>query len=271
MIGNFLIDFSDRRERMPLLLWQTFFLQTGRERSMRRVFLSLGVAGLLLVGAGQTQASPVFQAYSTADTVGNQAWPGNLGVDFNVNSPITITALGAFDSNGLAFSPGITVGLFQRLPGTPDPSFDHAATLITSVTITSGFQSGNYLFNSIAPLTLGPGFYNVTAVGFNGLNLNLNENFNDGSLINTNDGGGLLSFVGNGRFDGNGSLDYPALTTAQSGYPGTSAHVFGGGSFLYSAVSTTVPEPGSLTLLGLGLVSAGVFGWMKKRKASTVA
>jgi hypothetical protein len=225
--------------------------------------------GLVFLSVGPVRAE--IQAYFTADTTGNQAFGGNLGLDFNVNSTITVTALGAFDSGGLGFNPGITVGLFQRLPG-GDPNNDHTGTLLTSLTITGaqGTVSDNYRFVDLAvPLVLGPGFYDIEAIGFNGTNLDLNENANDGSLIQTNDGSGLLSFVGSGRFDSNGGLDYPFDTTDEQGF-NTSSHVFGGGSFLFTpgGISAT-PEPATLTLLGIA--GAGLMVYRFRRKRAVIA
>lgn len=227
-----------------------------------RLLLCLAVLGLLSGVAGDTKADGI-QAYFTSDATGNQAFGGNLGVDFNVNSPITVSQLGAFDSGQLGFDPGITVGLYQRLPG-GDPNTDYNGTLLASVTIsgTQGSVSGNYRFVDLtSPVTLLAGYYDVDAVGFNGVNLNLNEN-SGGVLVQTNDGGVLLSFVGSGRFDQNGTLDYPTYTTDDQGY-NTSPHVFGGGSFIYAAA---VPEPSAMFLLGVGMI--GLIGCVSGKSRS---
>jgi hypothetical protein len=233
-----------------------------RPAKILAVVVFLGYAAAPATAGG---AMTQIQAYSTDNQLGNQSWGGNLGLDFNVNSPITISALGAFASGGQDFVPGIQVAIYERTngngPGNPDdPNNDHLGTLIRTVTIGSGdFASDNYRFSSIAPLTLQSGYYSIVTVGFNDPNLDLNENFHDGSLITTNDGGGLISFVGSGRYDANGTLDYPFFTTIEQGY-NTSAHVFGGGSFLYAAA----PEPASMTLLGFGIAGIVTYGWRRR-------
>jgi hypothetical protein len=239
---------------------------------MKPWILGMATFGLLFAGVGQANAD--IQAYFTSDTRGNQIYESNLGLDFNVNGPITITALGAFDSGQLPFVRGITVGIFQRLPG-GDPNNDHFGNLLTSVTISGnqGMVSGNYRFVQLSsPLVLQPGFYDVTAIGFNAVNLDLNENFNDGSLIQTNDGGGLLSFVGTGRFNDlgiNTRLDYPYFTSEELvGLQFNTPHVFGGGSFLFKPGVAAVPEPTSLTLLGIGAAGLLGYGWRRRKQAA---
>src|SRR5436190_1438802 len=70
----------------------------------------LCVAVLLTARQGRAQII----AYDAPLQPGNQAWTGNLGLDFDVNSPIRITSLGAFDNNGDGFTGTVTVGIFDR-------------------------------------------------------------------------------------------------------------------------------------------------------------
>jgi hypothetical protein len=50
-------------------------------------------------------------AYDVPVQPGNQAFTGNLGLDFNVNQSIVLTGLVAFDSNGDGFVNSITVAI----------------------------------------------------------------------------------------------------------------------------------------------------------------
>ena len=69
--------------------------------------------------------------------------------------------------------------------------------------------------------------------------------------------------------------------SAGTGGDGSSYQIFFGAgnsqpndlAFALSGTSraTATPEPGSLTLLGLGLASMGMLGWIKKRKTNNVA
>ena len=99
-------------------------------------------------------------ATASADTIvfTNQPGPGSqqgylLGMDFTVNSPVSVTQLGAFDSGGDGFSGTIQVGIFD-VNGDP-------LTALVSTTLTGTAQPlvGASRFRTITPYLLGPGTY----------------------------------------------------------------------------------------------------------------
>ena len=103
-----------------------------------------------------------------------------------------------------------------------------------------GSLVGNYAFKPlVSPLTLPVGSYTISAHGYNNDDLDGNENVGN-FIVKTDDGGGLISFVGTGRFDyptdGVPAGGFSPLTTAAQGFPNVTAHVFAGGSFQYTAV-----------------------------------
>jgi hypothetical protein len=222
----------------------------------------LGAVVLLLGGMAQARADSM--AFSTGTGTGNQSWTGNLGLDFNVTSPITVTALGAYDSGKDGFAGPITVGLYSRVPG-GDPNQDTSGNLLTSLTLngTQGTLVGNYRFMSLgSPLVLQPGFYSIVAVGFSTADKNGNETL-AGFSQTSNDIPGLLSIVGSGRYDTSSILDYPSTTSFNQGFPQASGHVFGAGNFEFQSA----PEPASLTLLGLGALGLAGYAVRRRRKA----
>src|SRR5208282_1595148 len=131
--------------------------------------------------------------YSDPAGQGNQSYSGNLALKFNVNSPVAILELGVFDANvadgtGTSYSSSntqksqkygaglsdtnslaktstggttsITVGIYNTVTG----------KLITSATFTSSNSYtlvGDDLFQSVTPIMLAPGSYEIDAVGFN--------------------------------------------------------------------------------------------------------
>ena len=201
---------------------------------------------------------PLFPGPPAAYQPGNQfntteLW---LGLDFDVNAPIQIDSLGYFDGSGNGVQgTGIRVAIRDRNSGSLMAGADF------TFTGTTGYLVNNNRFSDLtAPVQLDPGQYSVVAAGFSDVDPNINLGYNDsapklGSIMNN--GGGLLSFVGRGRYgtykNGSfGSIDNDTVP-ANVAYP---ANVFGAGTFRYSS---TVPDGGATSmLLAVGL--AGLAG-----------
>src|SRR5260370_38249721 len=73
--------------------------------------LTLLVLGMWLAGFASAAATV---AYNDPTGTGNQTYTGSLGMDFNVISPILITALGAYDSDQNGFNGTITTDIYDR-------------------------------------------------------------------------------------------------------------------------------------------------------------
>jgi len=223
-------------------------------------FAGVLIAMVAVIGLGVRSASADSVAYTANSPTGNQAWPGNLGLDFNVGFPIAINALGAYDSGGNSIDSTnpITVGIFER-PNS-DPNFVGPGTLIVSETITGGSLVDGFRFQDLAnSVILNAGYYSVVAVGFGSSNLNLNGNETlppqnaDGVTPNPVPG---VTYVGTGRFDSSSSLDYPTQSDQDQGFD-NSNHVFAAGDF--SVVPVPLPATagvGFSMLTGFGVLAA---------------
>ncbi|HUE14924.1 MAG TPA: PEP-CTERM sorting domain-containing protein [Planctomycetaceae bacterium] len=216
-------------------------LSDGLRRDGRGVvrvvrFASLTLAALLIL-PGFVRASTI--AYDNDTTLGDvghlQDWQGVLGLDFNVNQQITVTALGAYDQGSVgnligSTGQGVSVGIFDRTTGTlvsPTASFSP---------INAGIQINGDAFQPEL-FTLAPGQYSVVSLNDDNYNEGyVSHTFNPTSVMNT--GGGAISFVGSGRYDGGGSLVYP---TAVDGGP---ANRYDAGTFIFET-----PEPSTFVLL----------------------
>jgi hypothetical protein len=205
---------------------------------------------LAAVAIGKSNASvlpPVYTAYQVpAGTVGNQQLPSSqsqtLGNDFNVNSPIQVFSLGVFDSGGDGLLGTLVARIYDR---------DTQASL-ASITFTGNdgvLIGGSRFLDLPTPLTLNAGFHGIISVAYLGSELEPDGNLRMGpGNWTTDDGGGLIGFVGDGRHSWMGTGDaFPDYVD-----PAPAPNNFAAGTFTYAAV----PEPTVLSLFALGVLGS---------------
>jgi hypothetical protein len=213
---------------------------------MKRLFAAfalLALSGVVSVHAGTI-------VYEDPAGQGTQGYTGNLGLNFTVNSPVTVTALGVFNASGSGTISGtlhvVIFDMTSLLWVTPVVTFHGAYT-------PEGF--GYDVFQPITPVTLQPGPYQVDATGFNSNDLNGDTVFSgssSGPVLNNL--GGAITFTG-ARFKGSLSLvngSPPLQCPSCSNVPSA----FDAGTFQVGAAGT--PEPGSFGLFGCGFIALTV-------------
>jgi len=220
---------------------------------MKRLSAFFGL--LVLAGAVSARADNI--AYTDQAGAGRQAFGGNLALNFNVLSPITVTELGVFNASGSGAIFG-TIQVVIYNTGTK--------TAVTPVVTFSGNYTpaglGYDVFQGITPVVLGVGSYEVDAVGFSGFDPNGNINYGGSGPI-LNDFAGSLAFTG-ASYDGSPVLDDPSSCPGCVSLP-TQSSQFDAGTFGNGTVVTTTPEPGTLTLLGSGLL--GLAAHLRRKSA----
>ena len=204
----------------------------------------------LTIGASAHAATALTSTRGT----GNQSYTGALGMDFDVNSAILITSLGAFDSGLDGFNEfGIQVGIFDRGTG---------FLIGTSATISGEDPNqGQSRFVDIDDFVLGPGQYSIVAFGFSSLNQNGNSGLG-GSGPTQDTGGGAISFIGSGRYDSTLSAGFSLPSTLDGG----PTNRYDAGTFTFT---TAVPEPGEWAMMLAGIGMIGLLA--RRRKATTSA
>jgi hypothetical protein len=220
---------------------------------MRR-FVGALAALALLWGAGQARAGYI--AFDVAaGTVGNQNVFGEaLGLDFDVNSAITITRLGVFDSGGDGLNSVLTAQLYDRDTGLAVST----VTFATGSGAGSGTLIGGSRFLDVAPLTLQAGFHgSIVVSGYNDAEMNYNTFGGVNTTQTTDSGGGLISFVGYGRYSGGPGNVYPTIVD------GGPDNRYDAGTFEFEAAAA--PAPGGLTLAAVTALCLAGYAWRRRR------
>lgn len=214
------------------------------------------VAGALLLAA-QARATIAYDnpggipggTYGST-TAGMQDLPlCSLGLNFTVNAPIVVTALGAFD-NGLTAnlagadgSSGVTVGIYN----------DTTKLLVGSTVLFTassfGTQNNGDAFKAISPLALTAGT-TYTVVAFNDDDFNTQGNPNSGTIENT--GGGRITF------DTPPEYSYPVSSIVFPTFPDVVNGIgpsdrYDAGTFAFAPV----PEPTTIISAALMLLPFG--------------
>lgn len=201
---------------------------------MRKLLGVLLVTFTAVLSAAPARAQ--FNAFDNTTAPGLQNYGNSLGLDFDVLQPITVTRLAAFDNGdpaNLNFQDpvnGVTVAIYNRNTQTqvgPSQNF---------TTADPGERVNANVFKDVADFDLPVGNYSLVA--FNAPNYN--SSGGDNTFNTTNNGGGLISFVGGGRFGSDNAFP--------GGVDGGPADRYNIGSFEFVAV----PEPTALGLLALG-------------------
>jgi hypothetical protein len=210
------------------------------------------IAALAAFGTAPSSASTITLQTATNGGGTNQAYSG-LGLEFTVDSAISITALGIYNS---AFNGNITGPLTADVMTTDGV----VKASYTFEDITGGtIVSGGYLFQSITPVTLAPGNYYLMGYGWTATDGEHNSNISGNPDIFN--GGGLVTFVKS--VFGNGGDPAGSLPTNLN-YPGNNIDWFSAANIQFSAT----PLPATWLMLFSGFVGLGYFAYRGSKKSA---
>jgi hypothetical protein len=204
----------------------------GQQAGSKKQFLikKIGLMFALLFlaapwGHAGTLGLDIVENSSNTGTAG----PQSLGWKFVVNSPILVDGLAFFDKT---MTQGHDVGIYD----------DTTQSLLVSATVQLGdsqMGTGPWRVHSITPFALLPGTYDIAAETGSD-----NYTSNPNSLITAPE----ITFVTDRFAFGSATLTYPPDSAGIQGWFGP--------SFTFT---TAVPEPSSITLVGIGLLALSGF------------
>jgi hypothetical protein len=251
-------------------------------KKMRKLsisFIALAASVLVLAGGKPSFGDTLIPViYNAAGDAGNQAWTGNLAEIFSVSSPITVVALGAFDNGSPTLAATINVGIYDFGYNAAAPVGGPQAWVAqeTFYPGTYTIVNGNDVYLMLStPVTLQAGWYELDAVGFGASQPNGNTlctvgngtctgNPDTGSSLNT-----LGGIVGTANLYNESPNNHPIYYDTYD--TGTSLDVpldnwslgnqFSAGAFAVS------PEPGTLLLLGTGLLGLAFVAFRKAKSS----
>ena len=188
-------------------------------------------------------------AYDLGQKVdGNQAWFGALGMDFQVNTAVTVTTIGVFSNNAWGNSTAspltdMNAAIFSLADDSIIP-----ATEVSFATTGTYNVIDNWLFQSIPATVLQPGLYTIVAQGYNASdpNGNLGVSALPSSVENTF--GSAITYIGSARYE----TPVPSLLPNPVDFPST---IDSGPTNRYYAgdFGIATPEPGMGIVVGGGL------------------
>lgn len=232
-------------------------------------------AALLLLVCG-TQAFGSTAIYSSI--LPNQGNQNNVqaALTFTVNGPLAINELGVFDysGTGLANYKGsattITVGIYNTVTNTLVTSATFTSTACLSGSGSCSYTEQGYdLFQSIAPITLAPGKYEIDAVGFNNANA-FGNTAAAGYPAHTTEYGPVENGLGDFIFFTGAAYDTSLVLNDPQTCVGCLTGAAQADEFDAGTFGAVVPEPGSLLLLGTGLLGLAVILFRKTKPAGVV-